>query len=276
MEQKSFTKENTKSLLFTILVLALGTAALYQQGYFNSKTALNPMIFGDMQIKILFEDNTPEFIAYAPAEKLSTVPTLMGESVPETDSMVLGYDEAKEMSQENNITASEAMWGFNVDEGFLGKETRVSGMLEKTDTLMDMMHILSKEKFNSIPPGEKIHVKFTEDKMPKFFYYIKPDSTNWPKKTFFAAGSMLDYEELKNERTVIDLNIVGLDLHIRQNKTYLPLVLGAQEATMMRREGIFAKVGDKIDNFFGRDVVVAGILEPTDTPLDMFHYMPAE
>jgi len=276
MEGKSIFREYLRPILFTLLVIAAGSGALYQEGYFTKSQAINPMIFGDMAIKVVFEDETPELLAYVPADRLSSVPTLIGEPVPEEDSMVLGYAEAKDMAEENNITISQALWGYDVDEGFLGDSIRVTGMLKRTDTLMDMMHILPKGRFDSIQPAERITVKFTDEKMPKFFYYIRPDGTNIPRGIRFAMGGMMDYERLKNEKTVVSLDILGLDLHIRQNKTYLPLIIGSEEAKMMMGEKLFAKTGDKIEGFFGKDVVIAGVLAPTGTVLDMFHYMPEE
>lgn len=276
MEGNSAFRENLRPILFTLLVIAAGTGALYEGGYFAKGQAVSPMIFGDMSIKVAFEDGKPELLAYVPSDRLSEVPALIGEPVPEADSMVLGYDEAKDMAEENNITVAQALWGYDVDEGFLGGGIRVTGMLRRTDTVMDMMHILPRGRFDAVEPAEAIDVKFTDEKMPKFFYYIRPDGTNMPRGIRFAMGGMMDYERLKNEKTVADLGILGLDLHIRQNRTYLPLILGSDEAKMMMKEGMFEKTGDRIEDFFGKDVVIAGVLEPTGTVLDMFHYMPRQ
>jgi hypothetical protein len=49
--------------------------------------------------------------------------------------------------------------------------------------------------------------------------------------------------------------------------------LGGKEAEMMIKEKMFSNVGDKIEDFFGKPVFIAGILEPTNTTLDMLHYM---
>jgi len=56
-------------------------------------------------------------------------------------------------------------------------------------------------------------------------------------------------------------------------KIYQPMYIGADEATIMQKEKIFTKDGDLISNFFGNDVIVAGILPATNTPLDSFHYV---
>jgi len=275
MEQKSIITEYVKPIVFTILVLAVGTALLYQQGYFSVNQRLNPMIFGDMKVKIIFEGNTPEFVGYIPDDKLIQIPALAGDQIPQQDSMVLGYDEARDMAQENNITASQAIFGYAVDEEFLGGEIKVTGMLKKTGTILDMMHILPKRKYDSLPEGQRIDVKYTEDKMPKFFYYINPDGSNWPANLAFASGGLENFRPRRVDRQIIDLSAYGLNIHMNQNKTYQPLVLGSQEAKMMLDEKLITGVGDRLDGFFGGDAYVAGILNPTGTSLDMLHYMPA-
>lgn len=50
------------------------------------------------------------------------------------------------------------------------------------------------------------------------------------------------------------------------------MVVGYDEAMMMRKEGLFANVGDVINNFFGvKEMKVVGILKPTGTMLDTYH-----
>lgn len=55
------------------------------------------------------------------------------------------------------------------------------------------------------------------------------------------------------------------------------VVIGAEEAKMMRKEGLFKNIGDIIPNFFGaRNVRVAGILKPTGTLVDQYHLLAPE
>src|SRR3989339_793512 len=52
------------------------------------------------------------------------------------------------------------------------------------------------------------------------------------------------------------------------------IVIGSEEATMMKKEGLFKNVGDTINNFFGIPyVTVTGVLEPTGTMMDYYHIM---
>ena len=55
------------------------------------------------------------------------------------------------------------------------------------------------------------------------------------------------------------------------------MLLGASEATMMIQEKLFQNPGDSIPNFFGIPLMrVVGILKPTGTILDMFHFITPE
>ncbi len=52
------------------------------------------------------------------------------------------------------------------------------------------------------------------------------------------------------------------------------VVLGYEEAVMMKKENLFFNMGDNLNNFFGLpSVKIVGILEPTGTILDYYHLM---
>jgi Cu+-exporting ATPase len=59
-------------------------------------------------------------------------------------------------------------------------------------------------------------------------------------------------------------------------KKYQPIYIGSAEAKMMISEKLFQKEGDRLDNFFGNDVIIAGILPETKTILDNFHFVGAD
>ena len=55
------------------------------------------------------------------------------------------------------------------------------------------------------------------------------------------------------------------------------VVIGSSEANMMQDEGLFKKVGDILPNFFGiKNVTVGGILKPTGTLADTYHFLAPE
>jgi P-type Cu+ transporter len=52
------------------------------------------------------------------------------------------------------------------------------------------------------------------------------------------------------------------------------MIIGANEAAMMKEEGIIKGAGDSIPNFFGiPSMKIVGILEPTGTEIDSYHIM---
>lgn len=57
------------------------------------------------------------------------------------------------------------------------------------------------------------------------------------------------------------------------DKKYLPVYIGFSEAKMMADAKLFTKAGDTIENFFGNNVMIAGILPETKTSLDIMHFV---
>jgi hypothetical protein len=54
------------------------------------------------------------------------------------------------------------------------------------------------------------------------------------------------------------------------------VVIGSEEAKMMQKENLFRKAGDKLEDFFGINTTVGGVLEQTDTFIDDFHFLSGE
>lgn len=276
MEKKGFFEENRRWIAFTIVIIAAGAMALYPQGYFREEqTRISPQIYREMQIKLLFEGLEPKLVAYAPETRLARLPTLVGDSVPKDDSMVLGFEEARMMATDRDISASEALWGYKL-EGFFGLSFNVAGTLRKTGSILDMVHFVAKEKFGQLPAGQTIMIKLTGERMPKLFYAINPGNGNWPQGISYLEKVDGEIKPVYSQKTYVNLMLGGIDFKLAENKTYLPLVLGSEEAAMMKEERLFNGPGDTIENFFGKDVYIAGILNPTNTSLDMLHYLPAD
>jgi hypothetical protein len=276
METKGFFGENRRWIAFTVVLIAAGAIALYTQGYFREEQArISPQIYREMELKMLFEGLEPKLVAYAPVARLSWLPTLVGDSVPKGNSIVLGFEEARMMAIDRNISASEALWGYSLED-FFGLSFDVAGTLRKTGSMIDMMHFVGKEKFDQLPAGQNIIIKLTGDRMPKFFYSINPGNGNWPHGITYLEKVEGQIKPVYAQKSYIDLKLGGIDFKLAVNKTYLPLVLGSKEAAMMKEERLFNGPGDTIENFFGKDVYIAGILNPTNTSLDMLHYITAD
>lgn len=91
---------------------------------------------------------------------------------------------------------------------------------------------------------------------------VKINFANGEPKLFVEA----DNEEIKTLKAE-GVNTPGKD----------EMIVGYEEAMMMKKEKLITKAGDTIANFFGvQNMKVAGILEPTGTNLDYFHIVNAE
>lgn len=95
--------------------------------------------------------------------------------------------------------------------------------------------------------------------------------TSGATKINFANGEPKLFVEADNEEvktlTVDGTNILSKD----------EMIVGYEEAMMMKKEKLIEKPGDTIANFFGvSQMKVVGVLEPTGTNLDYFHIVNGE
>jgi hypothetical protein len=88
---------------------------------------------------------------------------------------------------------------------------------------------------------------------PKLFMVFHPDEGFAPA---LAEGSLAQFRVSHQNGTKV-----------------CPIMIGAGEAEMMRKEGLFSKAGDRISGFFGNEVVVSGVLAKAGGQLDMFHFV---
>ena len=108
--------------------------------------------------------------------------------------------------------------------------------------------------FDHLQQGNKMFTKKNADGTVKLFYYYTKDE---PIEIPLEEGDINSYQ---------NHNIGG--------QNYYPLILGIEEARIMREEGIFAEVGDPIKDFFGKNVVIVGIMKKTNGVLDLTHLIP--
>ena len=100
----------------------------------------------------------------------------------------------------------------------------------------------------------KIYIKTDPEGIQKLFYYL---SINEPLNIQLSEGNIDSYQ-----------------IHIIGGQEYYPLILGYEEAKIMREKGLFIDIGDPIKNFFSKNTVVVGILRKTGGALDMAHFIP--
>ncbi|MEK6923839.1 MAG: hypothetical protein AABW54_01205 [Candidatus Micrarchaeota archaeon] len=251
-----FIGENNKAIAFTLGVLIFG-AAVYltlAPGQEMPAGGVDAGFFEGMRLKVGFApDGSMKLFASAKNNALSKLSAAEGNSVPEGGAMVIGYAEASAMRGEKLFSKP----GDSI-KGFFGiRNISVEGVLRKTGSPVDEMHFLDANAFDAIEGEEgRAFVKVTPGGEPKLFYKLGY-TDELLKKIRLAEGSVAGYET-----------------HVLGATAYYPVFFGAAEAKLMRAEGKFADAGDTIEGFFGKNVVVAGVLEQTNASLDIMNFIP--
>ncbi|MFZ2310980.1 MAG: hypothetical protein WAW11_05565, partial [Patescibacteria group bacterium] len=197
------------------------------------------------QTKINFAEGNPKLILGADSLP-GMIQVQEGTSTLGDNEMIIGYDEAMMMKEEkliNNI-------GDSLKDFFGLPSVKIVGILKPTGTIIDSYHFVNNNTLAKMTNVAVVkHV--AEKEIVKSFYFVT--DTNKPEK-------------LKN-------NIQGFGNVSLGDKTYLPVYIGSTEAKMMIENKLISKVGDTIDNFFGNNVIVVGVLPETKTTLDMMHFV---
>ncbi len=199
-------------------------------------------------IKVNYAETNPKFFVQTNQTSVN-LPVAEGSANLGKDEMIIGFDEAEMMKKENLFEKP----GDAISNFFGVPSMKITGILKPTGTLLDNSHIMKTEtQIISVASGASADAK---DEM-KLFYGINQD--NIP--SVYTSSISRD----------------GLSPVIFGTKKYLPVYIGSKEAEVMKTEKLFQKEGDTLANFFGKDVVVAGILPETKTPLDNFHFVTSD
>jgi len=246
----AFITENKYPAIFALAVMLLGTGAYFAYGGSSGMGKSDASFYTDAEYKAgIASDGNLKVFALVPNNALARLSAAEGNSVPEENSMVIGASEAAMMRGESLFSKPG-----DTLSGFFGINTKIEGILGKAGAPLDMFHFLSKSQFDRINGSKTIFAR-AKDGVPKLFMAYDENS---PLKLKIAEGSMGNFKA----RDV-------------SGKLVYPVAIGADEAAMMRSEKLFSKPGDQISDFFGKDIVVAAVLEKTNTPLDMMHIVPA-
>ncbi|MFA6268637.1 MAG: hypothetical protein WCW13_03600 [archaeon] len=201
-------------------------------------------------LKLTFnEQNQPKIFALARNNDLAQYKTTQGNSIPENDSMVIGAMEADMMVKEKlfNTTGDKI-------SGLFGISPTIEGVLKETETIVDYFHFVSSEEFYQLTGDEnRAYVKIEGSDMSLFVNYNTLAELSTLK---LKEGNISDYEE-----------------HTIVGTKYYPIILGSTEAEMMREEKEFTNLGDTVEDF-GQKFIVVGILEKTNSAFDKAHILP--
>jgi hypothetical protein len=209
-------------------------------------------IYRDMRLKADYKNGALKVFALANPTALAAYRSAEGSPVPGDNTVVIGWAEGRMMRREGLFTRP----GDTIKDLF-GIDPIVGGVLKRTYGLIDDMHFVSASDFARVAGEDKrLFIVLKDAKSPKLFFVLA-EGEKPPLALPFAEGSLSDY-------TVREM----------AGRHYRPLILGADEAAMMKFERLFDKPGDTIEGFFGNDIVITGVLEKTNTIIDMAHISP--
>ncbi len=161
--------------------------------------------------------------------------------------VILGYEEAR-MMRRLGIFRQVG----DVVEGLFGvPELRVVGVLGQTRTILDEYHLVNMNTLNRLDPQAEVKAAVAEGSV-KLFYQLTDDNIPPALQGSLPGGD--------------------LTAGLAGGNPYTPIYIGVAEARMMVMEGLFRSPGDVIKDLFGNQVVVAGVLPPTNSPLDEMHF----
>jgi hypothetical protein len=197
-----------------------------------------------------FADGNPK-VFLGTDERIPSFARIKGSAVLSRDAMIVGSEEADMMKEEGLIQNP----GDILKDFFGVPVMRIAGIGRRTGTDIDGLHIMSRETLARISGAADIRA-IPEENDIEWVYIVHDNS--FPEQ-FRALFTKTDFRPVRVD-----------------DEFYQPIFLGSTEGKMMITEGVFSKVGDVTDDFFGQKAVLAGILPETKTMLDMFHFIGSE
>ncbi|MGV8085204.1 MAG: hypothetical protein ACP5N9_03030 [Candidatus Bilamarchaeum sp.] len=253
MVLNTFVDENRGAIMFTILFIIIGAF-----GYFTFSSvnfgwqSQEKNLFDGAKFKVATEaDGTIEIFANIKNNEIANIKASEGNQIPEDNSIVIGYNQDLNIKKQGKFSK---VGNHLID--YFGINTTIEGTLQKRDDIVDDLTFLSPKQFEQINgQTDIVFAKKTKDGQEKLFYRFLLNKTNMtmPK---FAEGSMSGYSTHDLDGTI-----------------YYPIIIGAKGAKIMQEKKIFTNTGDPIRNFFGRDFVVSGILQETNTSIDRLYFV---
>ena len=254
-------RRNYISLIAPLIMMAVFTFGFFEFAKFSSgmeaEGANKPVsqqimqkssaLFTQGALKINFAEGNPKIFVGVDAFD-TALAKIEGDAILADNSMIIGAEEAKMMQEEKLIQKP----GDTLKDFFGISEMKVAGIAEMTGTALDTAHVVNKSTFANLTSAANIKAELN-GKEVKFFYTI-------------SKGTVPE----KLQKNIAEDSFVAVTIG---GKKYQPIYIGSAEARIMTEEKLFRKEGDLLNNFFGNNVIVAGILPETGTILDNFHYM---
>lgn len=257
-------KKNYFSLVAPIVMVLIFTFGFFQFAKFSSGMEAAPAMTAPVATvqtlnktnslitsgttKLAFASTTPKLFLGVSYYDTSVAKIATGTNLLNDNEMIIGSTEAKMMQEEKLFGRP----GDSLKNFFGLAEIKIVGIIEPTGTLLDNYHLVNQATLNKINALAEIKTGLSKNSLKAF--YVVSDN-NAP-------------EQFKTILTPVNLATITLG-----GKKFLPIYIGSTEAKMMQAEKLFNQPGDVINNLFGNDVMVAGILPETKTVLDQMHFV---
>ncbi|MGV8086365.1 MAG: hypothetical protein ACP5N1_01915 [Candidatus Woesearchaeota archaeon] len=270
ISNNDFFNQRKSAIVLTLIIMLVGTIFYFGTGIYKQSSMSNGMsnnasnyvdsdvleLISNSKLKVVHTpEGTIKIFAFANNDYLKNIDVYEGSNVVIGNDLIIGKLEADMMRKEKlflNI-------GDNITDLF-GLNISIKGVLSKTNTFIDDFHFISEDNYVNLNDEEgRLLIKFKDEKTPKLFYLYNYQN-NYP-----------DYDNIKIE--LAEGNINDYSIQSLDSRIYYPIIIGYDEAMMMREEKLFTSVGDTLDNFFGRDIIIVGVIKKTNTSVDMIHFV---
>lgn len=214
------------------------------------------------QTKINFAEGNPKLFLGAESLPIG-LKAKEGVLVLANNEIIIGYNEAMMMIEENLIKGP----GDNLKDFFGLANVKVVGILEPTGTVVDSYHFVNNATLARMTNYANVKYVAEEEVIKAFYFNVSMVAAPVAAPASGLVVKVLPTpEKFKND-------IQGFDEVVFGGKKYLPIYIGSSEAEMMIENKLFSKVGDTVVDFFGNNVIIAGILPETKTTLDTMHFV---
>lgn len=106
---------------------------------------------------------------------------------------------------------------------------------------------------------------------------VSQESLKSISKTFASVENAVAFTDDGTPKLFASVATLPADFAVEEGSADVArrgVLIGSSEAKMMQEEGLFKNVGDVLPNFFGaKDVTIVGIMKPTGTLADTYHFV---
>ena len=243
-------------MVVAFTTLFLGLASFSAAGMMGKQLTASPSVVREVSafinagtLRVAYADNAPKLFL-GMQDDIALPEIAEGTGALTDNGIIIGDSEARMMREEKLFTKT----GDRIKDFFGLPEITVIGILAPTGTILDNVHIVRRGTLKKMTTVADLTVI---DDLGSMKYFYRIDSAG------SAPPRMKDALELPRELR-------------EKGRRIITMWIGASEAAMMIERKLIRGEGDVLSDFFGKGntVRISEILEPTNTILDDFHFVP--